>query len=177
MTRRRRQTTKGTTAKNRTGAARTTPHCGVFEKRIKSRRCQPVGNRAGNLGLQCPRPGTPGLGITMRVRTHGFSRRIPFSRWRKSQEAALTAPEGAGGSKLLLLDERCDSSVELRNSVQLIGLEAVASPRAHRAVSVLLPAPQVATLLDARGLACVKTEQGLQTLKASSCAGLGWVAT
>ena len=33
----------------------------------------------------------------------------------KSQEAALTAaPEGAGGSKLLLLDERCDYSVDLR---------------------------------------------------------------
>ena len=32
----------------------------------------------------------------------------------KSQEAALTAPEGAGGSKLLLLDERYDPSVDIR---------------------------------------------------------------
>ena len=32
----------------------------------------------------------------------------------KSQETNLTAPEGAGGSKLLLLDEICDSSVDLR---------------------------------------------------------------
>ena len=37
------------------------------------------------------------------------------------------------------------------NSVQLIGLEAVASPLASRAVSVLLPDPLVATLPDARG--------------------------
>ena len=47
------------------------------------------------------------------------------------------------------------------NGVQLIGLEAVASPLARRAVSVLLPAPLVATPHDARGLACVKTEKGL----------------
>ena len=33
----------------------------------------------------------------------------------KSQEAALTAPEGAGGSKPLLLDERCDLSADLRD--------------------------------------------------------------
>ena len=33
---------------------------------------------------------------------------------KKTQEAALTAPEGAGGSELLLLDERCDSSVDVR---------------------------------------------------------------
>ena len=46
----------------------------------------------------------------------------------------------------------------------MIGLEAVASPLARRAVSVLLPAPLEATLPDARGLARVKTEQGLQTL-------------
>ena len=46
----------------------------------------------------------------------------------KSEEADLTAPEGAGGSKLLLLEERCDSSVGYGNSVQLIGQEAVASP-------------------------------------------------
>ena len=50
------------------------------------------------------------------------------------------------------------------NSVQLIRLAAVASPLARRAVSVLLSAPLVATLPDARGLACVKTEQGLQAL-------------
>ena len=61
----------------------------------------------------------------------------------------------------------CDSSVDLREngkSVQLIRLEVVASPLARRAVSVLLPAPLVATLPDARGVACVKTEQGWQTL-------------
>ena len=29
---------------------------------VKSRRCQPVGSRVGDLGLQCPRPGTPSLG-------------------------------------------------------------------------------------------------------------------
>ena len=32
----------------------------------------------------------------------------------KPHEAAVTTPEGAGGSKLLLRDERCDSSVDLR---------------------------------------------------------------
>ena len=32
----------------------------------------------------------------------------------KPPDPALTAPEGAGDSKLLLLDERCDSSVDLR---------------------------------------------------------------
>ena len=32
----------------------------------------------------------------------------------KPPEAALAAPEGAGGVKLLPLDERCDSSVNLR---------------------------------------------------------------
>ena len=32
----------------------------------------------------------------------------------KPPEAALTAPKGSGGPKLLLLDERCDSSVDLR---------------------------------------------------------------
>ena len=32
----------------------------------------------------------------------------------KSQEASLTAPEGAGGSTLLPFEERCDSSVDLR---------------------------------------------------------------
>ena len=61
-------------------------------------------------------------------------------------------PEGAEGSKMLLFDERCDSSVDYGNSVQLIMLEDVASPLARRAVSVLLPAPLVATLPDARGL-------------------------
>ena len=80
----------------------------------------------------------------------------------KSKEDALTAPEGAGGFKLLLLDERCDSSVDIRECVHLLGLEAVASPLARRVVSVLVPAPLVATLPDARGLACMKTEQGLQ---------------
>ena len=49
-------------------------------------------------------------------------------------------------------------------SVQLIGLEVVVSPLARRAVSVLLPAPLEATLPDARGLACVKTELGPETL-------------
>ena len=41
----------------------------------------------------------------------------------KSQEASLPAPEGAGGSELRLLDERCDSSVDLREErrVDLIG--------------------------------------------------------
>ena len=33
---------------------------------------------------------------------------------KKPLKLLLTAPEGAGGSKLLLLDERCDSSVDLR---------------------------------------------------------------
>ena len=46
-------------------------------------------------------------------------------------------------SKLLLCDKRCDSSVDYGNIVQLIGLEAVASPLARRAVSVLLLAPLV----------------------------------
>ena len=38
----------------------------------------------------------------------------PHSFGEKSQEAALTAREGARGSEPLLLDEKCDSSVDLR---------------------------------------------------------------
>ena len=67
------------------------------------------------------------------------------------QKLPLTVPEGAEGSKMLLFDERCDSSVDYGNSVQLIMLEDVASPLARRAVSVLLPAPLVATLPDHAG--------------------------
>ena len=37
MARRPRQTTKGTTVENWIGAARTTPHCGVFERRVEIR--------------------------------------------------------------------------------------------------------------------------------------------
>ena len=49
------------------------------------------------------------------------------------------------------------------NDVQLIGLGAVASPLARRAIG-FLPVPLEETLPDARGLACVKTEQSLRTL-------------
>ena len=82
----------------------------------------------------------------------------------KSQEDALAASEGEGASRLLLFDERCVSFVDIRDSVHALGLEAVASPLARRVVSVLVPAPLVATLPDERGLECMKTEQGLQTL-------------
>ena len=130
MTRRRRQTTKGTTAKNRTGAARTTPHYlwRIREKDQKStvptrrkpcwepepvmspsgntwpRQLGPVMSPSGNIrprqfgpamslsGNTRPRQfgpvmsssGIPGLGITMRVRTHGFWRRVPVARWQKT---------------------------------------------------------------------------------------------
>ena len=47
-----------------------------------------------------------------------------------------------------------------RNSVQLIGLEAVASPLARGAVSVLDPVPLGQRQPGARGLACLKTELG-----------------
>ena len=70
---------------------------GVFERRIKSRRCQPVGSRAGNLGLQCPRPVTPGLGITMRVRIQGFSRRISSARWKKIARSCSTCARRGWG--------------------------------------------------------------------------------
>ena len=80
-------------------SARSCPNCG--RTRVKNRRCQPVGSLVGHLGLQC----------STRVRTHGF-RDVASSLFGvKSQKAAVTAPEGAGGSELLLLDERCDASV------------------------------------------------------------------
>ena len=77
MARRPRQTTKGTAVENRIGAARTTPLC-LWSIREKGQK------PCFNLGLQCPRPGTPGLGSTTRIRTRGFSLRVFFARWRKS---------------------------------------------------------------------------------------------
>ena len=79
MARRPRQTTKGTTVENRMGAARTTPLC-LFS--IRGR----VKSRFGIWGprLQCPRPGTPGLGGTTRIRTRGFSTRVFLARWQKN---------------------------------------------------------------------------------------------
>ena len=76
--------------------------CGVLERRVKSRRRQSVGSRVGNLGLQCPRPGTPGLGT---LREHQAARArcecepavscVGSSSYvgGKTQESALTAPE------------------------------------------------------------------------------------
>ena len=61
----------------------------------------------------------------------------------KSQETALTAPEGAGGSELscFFLARGAILPFFHGNSVQLIGLEAVASPLARCAVSDFLPVP------------------------------------
>ena len=73
--------------------------------------------------------GTPGLGRSgrnvpvrnTRPRDHDTNpdpRFLPpFPRRslaKNHQKLLLTAPEGAGGSKLLLLDKRCDSAVDLR---------------------------------------------------------------
>ena len=69
MERRPRQTTKGTTVENRMGAARTTPLC-LWSIREKGQK------PCWNLALQCPRPGTPGLGSTTRIRTRGISPRV-----------------------------------------------------------------------------------------------------
>ena len=69
----------------------------------------------GNVGLKCPSQGTPGLGGTIRVRTNGFRRLVASSLFDEIlQAAALTAFEGAGGSKLLLVDDMCYSSTDLR---------------------------------------------------------------
>ena len=58
MARRPRQTTKGTTVKNRMGTVRTTPLC-LWSIREKGQK------PCWNLGLQCPRPGTPGFGSNL----------------------------------------------------------------------------------------------------------------
>ena len=92
------------------------------------------------------------------------SRVVSPSLFIKAQEAALTAPEGTEGSALFLLTRDEILRQIYGNNVQLIGLEAVASPPARRGVSIFLPVPLVSTLPDALGLACGKTEQGLQTL-------------
>ena len=65
MTRRLRQTTRGITVKKRVGAARTTPLC-LWSIRER------VQKLCWNLGPQFPRPGTPGVGSTTRIRTRGF---------------------------------------------------------------------------------------------------------
>ena len=70
-------------------------------------------------------------------------------------------PEGQGALSCFCLTRDAIIPYTYGNSVQLIRLEAVTSPLARRTVSVLLPAPLVATLHEARALACVKTEQGI----------------
>ena len=98
--------TSGTTEKNRTGAAKTTPHY-LWSIREKDQKPTDPTRRmpCWESGPAMSPSGKPGLGITMRVWTHGFLCRVPSLIGEKLQEAALTAPEGVGGSKLLLLDE------------------------------------------------------------------------
>ena len=123
-------TNEGDHCENRTEAARTSPLCLLsIREKVKRRWRQSVGSHVGNLGLQCPRPGTPNfgslglqcprpgtpsLGNTIRVRAL-VSRIVSPVIGEKLQEAFLTAPEGAGGSKLHLLGKRCGSSVDLRD--------------------------------------------------------------
>ena len=107
-TRHRRQTTNGTTAKKRTRAARTTPH---FPWSIRA--------KGPKWTVPIPREQCLEFGPAMspsrttRPRDHDASSDPTVSRvvspslvGEKWQETALTAPDGAGGSKLLLLDER-----------------------------------------------------------------------
>ena len=150
MTRRRRQTTKRTTARNRTGTTRTTPHYmwSIREKdqkptvptrrkpcweswpvmspsgntrprqfgpvvspseNTRPRQFGPVMSPSGNTRPPQFGPGmspsgntrpwpfgpvmspseTPGLGITIRIRTHGFSRRFPVALWRKTTRSCF----------------------------------------------------------------------------------------
>ena len=141
MTSRQRQTTKGTTAKNRTGSARTAPLrlLSVREEgqtpTVPIRRwpCWSSGPAMSSSGNTGPRQFGPSVSPSWNTGPRQFGlavspssgarfeseptipRLVPPSPFReKSQEAALAAAEGAGGSKPLLLDDRCDSSVKLR---------------------------------------------------------------
>ena len=72
---------------NRMGAARITP---LYLWSIREKGQKPC----WNLGLQCPRPGTPGHGITTRIRTRGISTRVILrSLAEKVRKSALTAPK------------------------------------------------------------------------------------
>ena len=55
---------------------------------------EPVLSSSGNtrprsFGPVMSPSGTPGLGITMRVRTHGFSRCVPVAHWRKTARSCI----------------------------------------------------------------------------------------
>ena len=127
------------------------PYC--TQKRISHRRCQPVGASLSSwvcnaplwehqcsTRCACSVPlKNPGLGSTTRVRTHGFSRRGLFALCRVIARNCSNCARWDRGSGLLPLDERRDSSLNLREYFQLIMLEAVTSPLARRAVSDLLP--------------------------------------
>ena len=104
-TRRPQQTTKGATAKKKPGLPE--PHHfvhGVFETRVKSRRCQSVGSRVGNSGLQCPQASAfwacsvpfwehqaSGARCESKLAVFLFVSSLLFGE--KSKEAALTAPK------------------------------------------------------------------------------------
>ena len=158
MARRPRQTAKGTTAKNRTGNARTTPHClwSIREKDQKPTvptrrlpRCQP-GPVMSPTGDTKPWLFGPGMFLSgdTRPREHEAS---PDPRFLVSCPHRLLAnnrrkllslrPKGQGALSCSRLTRGAILPLTYGYSVQLIGLEVVVSPLARRAVSVLLPAP------------------------------------
>ena len=72
-----RQTTKGNRVKSRMGAVRPTPLCLWSIQEKGQMPCW-------DLGLEGPRPRTPGFWSTTRIRTRGFSPRVFFARWREN---------------------------------------------------------------------------------------------
>ena len=96
---------------------------------VKKPWCQPIGSRVGRLGLHDPlwkHQSSALWACSVPLWEHQasgagceseptVSRVVASSLFGvKLHETALTAPEGGGGSDSFLLDERCDSSVHLR---------------------------------------------------------------
>ena len=135
ITRRPRQTTKGTAVKNGMWGLPEQRHfvCGVFERRVTSGveifgvQCLRAGTPGlGTLGPWCPLAGTPDLGIMTRIRTRGFLLRVLFARWRKNARTRSNC------ARKMVKNRRCQPVGSLVGHLglqcPLLGTRALGSP-------------------------------------------------
>ena len=90
---------------------------------------------------------------------------------RAAPDGLCRRPRGAEGSELVLLDESCDSSAFGGVIIDLTGVRGVTTGSSGSVRFLLFYCSR------ARGVACVKAKEGLQTQKTLSKPGLRWVAT